>query len=149
MSPICLTCFQRGFFPRIRERFKANYRKNTPKIDSFTDMSQIFSMASPPKKVCIRPSIPGRKNQSIHEHFEHSGTPGRLRCKICYKQWVSEQIALRINVNEEESSAREIVQALIPSPQVVSIVYGVPLFIVFHRMSPLLPRRTSKTWRNT
>jgi len=86
-------------------------------------------MAAPPKKICLPPSRAGRKNVALHQHFEASGTVGRLRCKLCFQNWFEKQVAILRSEGKDENEAQAIVKGSVPQPQV---------FLCFFPPSPLI-----------
>jgi len=109
-------------------------------------------MAAPPKKICLPPSRAGRKNVALHQHFEASGTVGRLRCKLCFQNWFEKQVAILRSEGKDENEAQAIVKGSVPQPQVF-LCFFPPLppdwFFTFARRFQLSQSPTRRTWKGT
>ena len=75
-------------------------------------------MAAPPKKICLGKSVAGKKNHDVHQHFEPSGEPLRVRCKICYQKWFVQEVETLIESGITVEEAQKKVASLKPSAQV-------------------------------
>ena len=75
-------------------------------------------MAAPPKKMCVARSNAGRKNEDVHRHFEPTGEPFRVRCKLCYQKWFQEEVESLVATGVDDAQAKITVKSQNPSPQV-------------------------------